>query len=192
VIRCSILARHKGDTHLALVQRRDNVKQLLLHHARLDEMAAALRVSEHTIRSDVEAVLEEWRKDEAVRNLWSHKAAFDNVNELERQFWAIYHRKPMPIAVGKRMITPDNSWLQVAVLKNLHLTLRTKNIMRGIGTVKVFEQLRYIESEKARGFLMTRSIGFEDQMKAGADKLEQDLEWQRREGLIRDNPTTTT
>ena len=135
------MPRRRGDTHLALIQRRDQVKELLIHQARLGEMAQVLHVSVDTIRRDVEAVFEEWRKDEAVRLLWSHKAAFDNINELERQFWAIYHRRPTPIQIGKKVVTPDNSWLQVAILKNLHATLRTKNLMRGIGTVKVFSQI---------------------------------------------------
>jgi hypothetical protein len=152
-------------------------------------MAQVLHVSVDTIRRDVEAVFEEWRKDKAVRNLWSHKAAFDHVNELERQFWSIYYRKPAPILVGKKIVTPDNSWLQVAILKNLHATLRTKNLMRGIGTAKVFEQLRYLESERARGFEVTR-ISYHDQLQAKVKRVRGDLEWQRRQGLIRE-PTNT-
>ena len=185
------MPRRRGDTHLALIQRRDQVKQGLIHQARLGEMAQVLHVSVDTIRRDVEAVFEEWRKDVAVKQLWSHKAAFDRISELDRQYWAIFHQTPRQLPFGKHMILEDRSRIKVEILDSLVNTVRLRNIMRGIGTVKVFEQLRYIESETARGFEITR-ISAEDRMKADVANLHKDLERQRREGLIRDSPATTT
>jgi hypothetical protein len=88
------------------------------------------------------------------------------------------------------MILEDRSRIKVEILDSLVNTVRLRNIMRGIGTIKVFEQLRHIESEKARGFEIT-GISAEDQMKAGVEKLRKDLEWQKREGLIRDSASAS-
>jgi hypothetical protein len=62
----------------------------------------------------------------------------------------------------------------------------TKAGVAGIGSARMFERLRYLESERARGFEITR-IPIEEQMKRGVEKLRQDIGWQRREGLIRDS-----
>ena len=35
-------------------------------------------------------------------------------------------------------------------------------------------------------------LSFEEQMEAGVEKLRKDVEWQKREGLIRESPTTRT
>lgn len=35
-------------------------------------------------------------------------------------------------------------------------------------------------------------LSFEEQMEAGVEKLRKDIEWQKREGLIRESPTTRT
>ena len=185
------MAKKQGDTHLALIQRRDRVKQLVIHQARLSEIAQALNISEQTVRTDVQAIFEEWRKDIEVKERWNHAAAFDRLDELDRQYWAIFHQAPRQIPVGKHMLLEDRSQLKAGLLDSMHDTLKTRNLMAGIGTARVFEQIRYLESEKARGFEFTR-ISYEEQKKQGVEMLRKDLEWQRREGLIREQPATKT
>jgi hypothetical protein len=174
-----------------MIQRRDKVKQLVMHEANINEIAEALKVHPDTIRHDIEMILAEWRKDVAVKDLWSFLQAFDRLSELDRQFWSIFHQAARQIPMGKRMIVEDRSGIKVEILKGLVETVKARNLMRGIGTPKVFEQIRYLESERSRGFEITR-ISAEDQMKADVTRLRKDLEWQKREGIIREQPATTT
>jgi len=56
---------------------------------------------------------------------------------------------------------------------------------------KRIEQLRFFESERARGFEITR-ISIEEQEEAGARRLQEDLSMQRREGYIREPSSSET
>lgn len=155
-------------------------------------MAVALKVDENTIRRDVDAVLEEWRQDAQIRDLWSHKESFDHLDEYDRMLMKIFYQKPRELPIGKHLIAEDRSFIKVQVLKVLLANLRVRNVMAGIGTVKVFEQLKFMRGERARGFEMTRTITYDEMKKAGVERIRKDPELQRRLGLIRDHPITTT
>ena len=109
-------------------------------------------------------------------------------NQGTRRRYRPAHKIQLPKG---RVIVADNSRLQKDLLDSIHSVVKTKNIMAGIGTLHVFEQIRYMESERSRGFEMTR-ISYAERKKEGVARLLKDKEMQRREGMIRDSPATTT
>ena len=88
------------------------------------------------------------------------------------------------------VVKEDRSRVQLRCLDSLVEVVKVLNQMAGIGSARMFERLRYLESERARGFEITR-IPFEEQMKRGVGKLLQDIGWQRHERLLRDSASAS-
>jgi len=118
--------------------------------------------------------------------------AFDFLNEFMREYWVIFHRALREfVRHDGSVVKEDRSRVQLHCLDSLVKVVKVLNQMAGIGTPRMFERLRYLESERARGFEITR-IPIEDQMAAGVEALRKDLEAQKREGLIRDSPSASS
>ena len=113
--------------------------------------------------------------------------AFDFLMALMREYWVIYHRAPREfLGPDSSVVMEDRSRVQLRCLDSLVEVVKVLNQMAGIGSARMFERLRYLESERARGFEITR-ISFEEQLDAGVERLRSDIAMQRREGLIRDS-----
>lgn len=155
-----------------------------MHGATEREICKALVVSKSTVIRDVRAIADDWRAAAKVQDLYSVRQAFDFLMELVRQYWIIYHRAPgeFPRPDGS-VVMEDRSRVQLRCLDSLLEVVKVLNQMAGIGSASMFERLRYLESERARGFEITR-IPFEDQMAAGVEEIRNSLEIQKREGLI--------
>lgn len=181
------MAKKKGASHLAVLQRREHVKRLLLHGSNEREICKTLGVSEDTVTRDVRAVFEDWKQAVKAQDIYSMGQAFDFLMELRREYWTIYHRPPRELRGPKgAVIREDRSRVQIACLDSLLELGKTMNAMSGIGSPSMFERLRFLESEKARGFEIPR-IPFEEQMRRGVEELRKNIGLQRREGLIRDS-----
>jgi hypothetical protein len=186
------LSKGKGANRAAVVERREQVKALIVHGLAEREICRALSVSKSTVIRDIQAIADDWTVATKVQYLYSVRQAFDFLMALMREYWVIYHRAPreFPGPDGS-VVKEDRSRVQLRCLDGLVEVVKVLNQMAGIGSARMFERLRYLESERARGFEITR-ISYHDQLQAKVKRVRNDLEWQKREGLIRDSPSTSS
>ena len=128
--------KRQGDTHHALILRREKVKTLMLHDAKPEEISQELGVSRETIRKDMDAIYGEWRAVIQAKDLWNVKMSFDHKMELHRMLMMTYHQKPRQIPMGQRVVTEDRSFIKVTCVRELIRLTESLDKLAGLADVK--------------------------------------------------------
>jgi hypothetical protein len=69
-----------------------------------------------------------------------------------REYWIIYDMTPREfLGPDGSVVKEDRSRVQLRCLDSLVEVVKVLNQMAGIGSARMFERLRYLESKRARG-----------------------------------------
>jgi len=129
--------KRRGDSHHAMVLRREQVKTMILHGAKPTEIGKQLDVGRETVRKDMDAVYADWRAIVQAKDLWNVKMSFDHKMELHRMLMMLYHQKPRESKGEDGQVkVEDRSLIKVNCVRELIRLIDSLDKMAGIVDVR--------------------------------------------------------
>ena len=171
------MSRRKGDTAPAKLRRQHLVCRLFLRGLTVPEVARQLDVTERTIQYDIQEIRMKLSQIVEARTLRTLQHAHAQWNELWRQGWVLFTRKP---PLNEKGTPADDRFIKLACLDRLIRVADAMDTLTGLRG-KAADKTILLESKHP---LRIERLTFEEQLQRGVEELENNEGLRRAEGLL--------
>src|SRR3972149_2962313 len=171
------MARRKGSSKSGTQWRRERVFTLYLMGLTTSEMARQLDVTERTIQYDIQEIRMKLSQIVEARTLRTLQHAHAQWNELWRQGWVLFTRKP---PLNEKGTPADDRFIKLACLDRLIRVADAMDTLTGLRG-KAADKTILLESKHP---LRIERLTFEEQLQRGVEGLENNEGLRRAEGLL--------